>query len=192
MVVVVKSRKATLIAAAFAASLIQGTPQAQALDLTLGGALDDPNDVFLIEFSVAGPGPSMPVTLFTSTFDPINGLLDGVDPYLTLFSGTGDFALLEAEDDDGAAGFSATVDGVIFTGGDLDSLLALDLPAGDYTLGLSSFPNFAEGPLLGDGYVNFGFETGTFRVHLLGIDQVLGTQGPAPASPSFPRRDFIS
>jgi hypothetical protein len=194
MVTVAESRiwKSALLTGALAAGLIYGAPQAQALDLTIGGAFDDPNDVLLVEFSVAGPGPLVPFTAFTSNFDPTNSLADAVDPFLTLFSGTGDFAFLETEDDDGGDGFSADVNGVIFSGGLFDSLLDFDLPAGDYTLGLSSFPNFAEGPLLGNGYSNFGFETGNFRVHLLGVDQILGTQGPAPISPSFPRRDYIS
>ena len=50
---------------------------------------DDPDDVVLIEFSVAGP---VPVTLFTSNFDPNNLLAYLLDPILALFSGTGDFA----------------------------------------------------------------------------------------------------
>jgi len=191
MVVEFRSWKGALTAAALAAALLHGAPQAQALDLTIGGAFDDPNDVLLIEFSVAGPGP---FTAFTSHFDPNNPLPSPpIDPVLALFSGTGDFAFLEAVDDDGAfLGFSADVNGVIFTGEFFDSLLDLDLPAGAYTLGLSSFPNFAEGPALGNGYTDFGFETGSFRVHLLGVDQILGTQGPAPVSPSFPRGDFTS
>ena len=184
--------KSALITGALAAALLHGAPPTQALDLTIGGAFDDPNDVLLIEFSVAGPGSSAPFTAFTSNFDPNHPLPSpSIDPLLALFSGTGDFAVLGAEDDDGAQGFSADVDGVIFTGGDFDSLLDLDLPTGDYTLGLSSFPNFAEGLLLGDGYTDFGFEAGTFRVHLLGVDQILGTQGPAPVSPSFPRANSI-
>jgi hypothetical protein len=186
--------KSALTTAALAAGLIYVASQAQALDLTVGGAFDDPDDVFLIEFSVAGPGPFVPFTAFTSNFDLTNLLTDPIDPILTLFSGTGDFAFREAVDDDGAEGYSADVNGVIFTGDFFDPLLDVSLPVGDYTLGLSSFPNVAEGPLLGDGYSNFGFDLGTgdFRVHLLGVDQILGTQGPAPVSPSFPRGDFIS
>jgi len=193
MAKVVKPRvwQSALTTAALAAGLLCGAPHAQALDLTIGGAFDDPDDVLLIEFSVDG---SSPFVAFTSNFDPTTGLTDPIDPILTLFSGTGDFAFLEAVDDDGAQGFSADLNGVIFTGDFFDSLLDVSLPVGDYTLGLSSFPNFAEGPLLGDGYSNFGFDfgTGDFRVHLLGVDQILGTQGPAPVSPSFPRGDFIS
>jgi hypothetical protein len=185
--------KSALIAGALAAGFIYAPPNAQALDLTIGGAFDDPDDVFLVEFSVAGPSPSVLFTAFTSNFDPTNSLPDPTDPILTLFSGTGDFAVLEDDNDDGAQGFSAAVNGVIFTGEFLDSLLDVSLPVGDYTLGVSSFPNFAEGPSLGNGYSNFDFGTGgNFRVHLLGVDEILGTQGPAPVSPSFPRRDFIS
>jgi hypothetical protein len=196
MSTVVESRiwRRAFTTAAFAVGLICGDWQAQALDLTIGGAFDDRDDVFLIEFSVAGPGPSVPVTLFTSNFDPTNRLTAPFDPILALFSGTGDLAVLEDENDffDVFDLFSADVNGVIFTAQFPDSLLEVDLPVGDYTLGLSGFPNFAEGGVLGNGYVNFGIETGNFRVHLLGVDQVLGTQGPAPVSPSFPRRNFIS
>ena len=57
--------------------------------------------------------------------------------------------------------FSAAVDGVTFTGQNVNSLLSFNLPAGNYTLGLSSFPNFAEGPFLGDGYANPGLDVGS-------------------------------
>ncbi len=128
--------------------------------------------------------------------------LDGFDAVLALFVGTGPPATLDSLNDDGCtvAGVvlpacTQSIGGTAFTGGARDSLLDLPgLAAGDYTLILSAFANTPNGPTLDDGYngnvsigtPDAGFVAPPFRVHLLGIDQILSIQSPNPVSISGP------
>jgi len=114
----------------------------------LGAALfgDDSeiaNNVALHTFSVAAPG--------NYDFDSNGFAAGGIDPYFTLFSGTGATATFLASNYDQA--FS--------TGGDF--LINLALAAGDYTIAIGTFANmsFAENnpdadPSLGDGFIFLG------------------------------------
>jgi len=101
------------------------------------------NNVALHTFSVAAPG--------SFKFDSNGFDAGGIDPYFTLFSGTGASATFLASNYDQA--FS--------TGGDF--LINLALAAGDYTIALGTFANmsFAENnpdadPALGDGFTFLG------------------------------------
>ena len=102
---------------------------------------DIANNVALHTFSVAAPGN---VNFLSSGF-----AAGGVDPYFTLFSGTGETATFLGSNF--AQAFS--------TGGDFD--LNFLLSAGDYTLALGAFANmsFAENlgaGALGDGFIALG------------------------------------
>jgi hypothetical protein len=101
------------------------------------------NNVALHTFSVAA--------LDTYSFDSNGFVAGGVDPYFTLFAGTGPAATFLASNFDQA--FS--------TGGDF--LISLALAPGDYTIALGAFANmsFAENnpdadPSLGDGFTFLG------------------------------------
>jgi hypothetical protein len=101
------------------------------------------NNVALYTFSVAAPG--------NYDFDSNGFAAGGIDPYFTLFSGTGSTATFLASNYDQA--FS--------TGGDF--LINLALAAGDYTIAIGTFANqaFAENnpdadPSLGDGFTFLG------------------------------------
>jgi len=101
------------------------------------------NNVALHTFNVAAAG--------NYNFDSNGFAAGGIDPYFTLFSGTGPAATFLASNYDQA--FS--------TGGDF--LINLALAAGDYTIALGTFANqaFAENnpdadPDLGDGFTLLG------------------------------------
>ncbi len=133
----------------------------------------------LIEFT----HPGGEFTAFTSGWFSTGPFIDSL---LSLFADTGPGATFIEGDDDGGDGFSADVGGTVFTGGIRDALIQDPaLAAGTYTLGLSSFSNFSAGPTLGDGYQGGGIP-GDFRVHLLGITEILSVQNPAPVSISEP------
>lgn len=101
------------------------------------------NNVALHTFSVAAPG--------SYNFDSNGFAAGGIDPYFTLFSGTGPTATFLASNYDQA--FS--------TGGDF--LINLALAAGDYTIALGTFANMSlaennpdADPSLGDGFTFLG------------------------------------
>lgn len=71
----------------------------------------------------------------------------GFDPVFALFGSDG---TLLGYGDDGAT----RTDPV--TGGALDAVLAISLPAGDYVVALSQFDNFAIGPTFADGFLEAG------------------------------------
>jgi hypothetical protein len=181
---------------------------AQADDFTIGGAFDAPNDVLLIEFSHPGGG----FLAFTSQWNggfapdgpvppPADPALDGFDAQLQLFIGTGPTATFDTDSDDNCQGppivaeCIQTIGGTTFTAGARDSLLNFVLPAGDYTLGLTNYNNDSAGLTLGDGYDDDGDDgttgeqgfTGTqFRVHLIGIGEILNVDAPSSVSISGP------
>lgn len=101
------------------------------------------NNVALHTFSVAAPG--------SYNFDSNGFAAGGIDPYFTLFSGTGASATFLASNYDQA--FS--------TGGDF--LINLALAAGDYTIAIGTFANMSlaennpdADPSLGDGFTFLG------------------------------------
>lgn len=83
----------------------------------------------------------------------------GFDPILALFQGTGPSAVEVGQNDDG--GGSVPADSV--TGAHYDTYLNLtNLTAGEYTVSIQDYANFANGPTLGDGFDNGGLTGGTF------------------------------
>jgi hypothetical protein len=101
------------------------------------------NNVALHAFSVAAPG--------NYNFDSNGFDAGGIDPYFTLFSGTGG----------GATFLASNYDQAFSTGGDF--LINLALAAGDYTIALGTFANMSlaennpdADPDLGDGFTFLG------------------------------------
>lgn len=83
----------------------------------------------------------------------------GFDPILALFQGTGPTAVFIGQNDDG--GGNVPADSV--TGAHYDTYLNLtSLAAGDYTVSIQDYANFANGPTLGNGFDNGGLTGGTF------------------------------
>ena len=138
---------------------------AAAAVITLSGLLNDPGNAAL---RGSGPAPSPPlfgddlaiannVALYQLSvssagfvqFDSNGFAAGGVDPYFTLFSGTGS----------GATFLGSNFAQAISTGGDF--LLTFSLAAGSYTVALGVFENlsFAENAgsgNLGDGFIGLG------------------------------------
>jgi hypothetical protein len=127
------------------------------------------NNVALYVLSVATPGD---VNFLSKGFG-----LGGVDPYFTLFSGTGTSATFLGSNYDQA-----------FFGGGGDFSLDLLLTAGDYTIALGAFANlsFAENlgaGTLGDGFIGLG-EPGLLGNSFYELDVSAPTAAavPEPAS----------
>jgi hypothetical protein len=124
------------------------------------------NNVALHAFTVGAPG--------TFTFDSNGFASGGVDPYFTLFSGTG-----------GTAAFLASnYDQAFATGGDF--LISLVLAAGDYTIALGAFANMSmaenspdSDPTLGDGFTFLG-GPGFLGNYYYEVDVDAGTPTPVP------------
>jgi hypothetical protein len=138
-----KSRFAACAAVLFAGMVMAET--ALALSVTGNFAQDD--DVQLIPFTVSDPAPYA-----LETFGYAGGVMSdgsvipagGFDPILSLFDSTGN---LITENDDGGTG---RVDPN--TGTNFDSRIIAPLSIGDYTLVISQYDNFANGPTLADGF----------------------------------------
>jgi hypothetical protein len=73
----------------------------------------------------------------------------GFDPILALFNSSG---LLIDQNDDGGANVPAD----IVTGVHYDTFLQANLPAGNYTVAVMQYSNFANGPSLADGFEGSG------------------------------------
>lgn len=132
-------------------------------DFSFTGSFNNINDVQLFTFSV---GTTSTVTLRTYSYaggTNAQGAVipeGGFDPILALFQGTGPSAIKIGQNDDG--GGSVPADAI--TGARFDTYLLLtSLTAGDYTVSIQDFANFANGPTLGDGFSGGGVTGGTFR-----------------------------
>jgi hypothetical protein len=161
----------TSVSFAILAGLLMITSAAGATTVSLTGHLSDPSDPRII-----GPDPSGAGAIFTA--DPLDSTnnvviysfqvttpspvqfqtqsfaLGGIDPYFSLFTGTGD----------SAAFLDSNFSQAFSTGGDID--LTISLGVGMYTAALSAFANmsFAENlgaGTLGDGFIGLGFAAGT-------------------------------
>ncbi len=143
------------------AALISGA--AQAGTTTLSGFVNDPANTALVGSDLGSP-------LFGDDYDIANNVAlyqlkvltagdvlfqslgfgaGGIDPYFTLFTGTGD----------SAAFLGSNFDQAFSTGGDFD--LTFTLGAGDYTVAVGVFANmsFAENngtSTLSDGFIGLG------------------------------------
>ena len=147
--------KRFLKAAIAAGVLAASTVPALAANFSFTGNLAADNDVALFNFTLAAAGD---VTLRTLSYAGGTNAAGtsiaagGFDPIVSLFFGTGSPALLLNANDNG---FGVAVDPG--TGNAFDALLeAFALPAGDYTVALTQFANFANGPTLGDGFLGGG------------------------------------
>ena len=174
-----------LLTAAFAAAVLAaGSGAALAANVSFTGNLASDNDVQLFSFTLAADAD---VTLRTWSY--AGGMnaggsaigAGGFDPIVSLFSGLGGAALLIGANDDGTG---VAVDPS--TGFAFDSLLeVLALPAGTYTVALSEFDNFANGPTLDDGFLGnnvqgFDGRSAAWALDILGVDAA--SRIPEPTS----------
>jgi hypothetical protein len=173
------------------AAIICTATSALALNFSFTGNLTKDNDVQLFNFSVGAPSN---VTLRTWSYaggtNAAGNVIarGGFDPILALFNSSGVFI---SQNDDGGANVPADV-----TGAHYDTFLTSSLAAGNYTVAVMQFDNFANGPLLADGFRrdgaannNFrnGFTdvTGSFRdshwaFDILNVDQAVVVGSPVP------------
>lgn len=166
--------KRFLRAAATVAFLAGAGASALATDLSFTGDLAGDNDVQLFSFRLT---TDTDVTLRTWSYaggtNAAGSVIGagGFDAVLALFSGTGGPALLIGGNDDG---FGVATDPG--TGLAYDALLeAFALPAGDYTVALTNFANFANGPTLDDGFLGageggFNGRSSAWALDILGAD----------------------
>lgn len=165
-------------------------------------AADD--DVQLFNFSV---GAASAVTLVTKSY--AGGTLadgtvisaGGFDPILALFDSTG---LLIDDNDDGSFP-DVGIDPV--TGEQYDTFLQLVLGAGDYTVAVSQFDNFATGPNLSNGFdltgnttftSGFGCSNGQFcditgdnRTNAWAFDVLNVNSASTPGGPAVPEPSTV-
>lgn len=128
----------TLLSAALLAGSLTAAPL-HAAQFDFAGQFTHDNDVLRFDFNIAGPGR---VSLLTSSW-----LGGGFDPILTLWDSAGRQL---AEQDDGGVGGGrlAAIDY-----GEFDSLLTLDLAAGNYIATLSQYDNFSVDMQLANGFL---------------------------------------
>lgn len=170
--------------AALLAAAASGSPSALAANVSFAGDLAGDDSVQLFSFTLAS---DTVVTLRTWSYAGGTNAAGssiaagGFDPIVSLFSGLGPGAILIDASDDGAG---VAVDPT--TGDAFDSLLdSVALTAGSYTVALSQFANFANGPTLADGFLgggNLGFDgrSSAWALDLLGVDAA--GQLPLPAT----------
>ena len=163
-----------LRAAVAATVLAASSVSALAANFSFTGNLTGANDVDLFSFTL---GSTSDVTLRTWSYaGGTNAAGDsipagGFDPIVSLFFGGGSSALLIGANDDG---IGVPVD--LGTGLALDSLLeSFALPAGLYTVALTQSANFANGPMLGDGFLgagnpDFDGRTSAWALDILNVD----------------------
>ncbi len=174
--------KRFLKAALAAVVLAAGSASALAANLSFSGNLAGDNDVQLFSFTLAADSD---VTLRTWSYaggtNAAGSLIGagGFDPIVSLFSGTGGTAVLIGANDDGVG-----VDVDPTTGFAFDSLLEVSsLPSGTYTVALTQFANFANGPSLDDGFDsggNSGFDgrTSAWALDILSVDTAISIPAP--------------
>lgn len=157
-----------------AAVLAAGSASALAANVSFTGNLAGVDDVQYFTFELAA---SSDVVLRTWSYaggmnaagSSITG--GGFDTLVSLFSGVGAGAILIGANDDGIG--VATDPG---TGQAHDALLeSFGLTAGSYTVALTQFANFANGPTLGDGFLgggNAGFDgrSKAWALDIMGVD----------------------
>jgi hypothetical protein len=167
--------KRFLKAAIAAAVLATSSVPALAGIFSFTGNLEGDNDVELFSLTLASPSK---LTLRTFSYaggtNAAGNLITagGFDPIVALFFGAGAPAILLDQNDNG---IGVPVD--LNTGNAFDALLDpfFDLPAGLYTVALTEFANFANGPTLGDGFLGGGIpdfdgRTSAWALDILGAD----------------------
>jgi hypothetical protein len=146
-----KTLKALLLTAAVCGGAIAATP-AQADNFSFTGNFSQDDNVQLFNFVVGAPSN---VTLRTWSYaGGVNAAgatiaRGGFDPILALFDATG--ALLGQNDDGGCGLVAADI-----TGRCWDTFFTASLGAGNYTVGVMQYDNFANGPNLSNGFSRSG------------------------------------
>ncbi|MDQ2694405.1 MAG: DVUA0089 family protein, partial [Pseudomonadota bacterium] len=136
---------------------------AGALDFSFTGTFGQDDDVRLFNFSVDAPSE---VTLRSLSYAGGTNAAGasipagGFDPILTLFDGGGN---LVTDDDDGGTREDPN------TGLVLDAQTEAELAPGDYTVSITQFNNFANGPTLSEGFEREG--QGNFTAREVGLDE---------------------
>ena len=126
---------------------------ALAADFSLSGTFTQDDDLQLFDFSV---GTESTVTFLTYSYaggTQIDGTVipaGGFDPVFSLFDAAGNLIFQNDDDTSGVVADDPT------TGQAYDSLLEVNLAAGDYTLVLAQYGNFTNGPNLVDGFSQTG------------------------------------
>lgn len=182
---------ACLALMAMAASLATTPAQASSQSFTGSLAAADPNDVKLIQFTLASAATFTAQTWsFGGSGNAPGGTnaagaviaAGGFDTYLSLFSGFGPGALFLASNDDGLCPPGTPSPTCA------DSTLHLvSLAAGDYTLALSTFGNFSFAEnlgvgTLGDGFIGFGDFDGRSALFAVDINTAFATALPEPTT----------
>ncbi len=160
-------KKVLPIALAFALSAAAGSAQAVNISFTGNFNLDD--DVQLFNFTTDGVSEVFLVSYGYGGGTQADGNVvsdGGIDTILTLFDSTG--ALINSNDDGSSTCFSnaSAVGGSggnadPGTGATFDTCLSSVLAAGDYTVAVTQFNNFANGPNLSNGFLRDGDTTFT-------------------------------
>jgi hypothetical protein len=172
-------------------ALICTATSALALNFSFTGNLTKDNDVQLFNFSVGAPSN---VTLRTWSYaggtNAAGNVIarGGFDPILALFNGSGVFI---SQNDDGGSNVPADV-----TGAHYDTFLTSALAAGNYTVAVMQYDNFANGPLLANGFRRDGAANNNFRngfidvtrsvrdshwaFDILNVDQAVVVGNPVP------------
>lgn len=181
-------RLAKLLIAVLAVSVSSAVCRADNFSFT--GSFNNINDVQLFTFTV---GATSNVTLVSYGYAGGTNSAGqviaegGFDPILALFQGTGPSAVEIGQNDDG--GGSVPADSV--TGQHYDTFLHLtSLTAGEYTVSIQDYANFAVGPTLGNGFSNGALTGGTF-IDATGTNRngnwafdVLGVESAGTPTPS--------
>lgn len=125
-----------------------------AADFSFTGNLPNDDSVLLFSFTIGAPGNVSVRTYSYAGGTNADGAVipaGGFDPILSVFDSTG--ALIDANDDDETG--TVAVDPV--SGQEWDTYLELTaLPAGQYTVAVSQYANFATGPNLSNGFEGSG------------------------------------
>jgi hypothetical protein len=142
--------KKYLLVVIFALCAVQSI-SAMAADFSFTGSLDNDDQVQLFDFTV---GSISTVTMRTYSYaggvnaDGATIPAGGFDPILALFDAGEN--LIDQNDD----GVGVPADPV--TGSSYDTLLEVELTPGNYTVAVSQYANFANGPTLSDGFAGSG------------------------------------
>lgn len=129
---------------------------ADLLDYDFSGTFANDNDVVLIDFTV---DLDSTVTIFSSSWlyfiDDV-GYADnqlGFDPIIAIWDSNGN--LVHQQDDGGLVGQTMS-NGVWYSHGSWDSYYSQFLSAGDYTVSIAQYDNFASGGNLANGFQRDG------------------------------------
>ena len=160
-------RTLRLVCLIFAAALLVSAAKASALDFSFNGTFAQDEGVQLFSFTADGAST---VTLRSYSYaggTQANGNVvsaGGFDPILSLFNSTG--SLIAQQDDDLQDNAICDGNSDSNTGECWDVFFKQVLAAGNYTVALTQYDNYANGPNLSDGFFEAG--QGNFTGSLAG------------------------